>query len=218
MKNRNGEKSISNSLLDNISDPNLGNTLSDVAEIAIDSIIDDGLLKDLPIIGSIVNISKATVSIRDKIFTKKILIFLKGLDSCPIKKREEFLKKISTNLKKKEKLGETLIVILDRLNDMNKSVIIANLFKAFIEENLTYQEFTKISNIVSNVQLDDLQFMRNNKKPMMELPKDILEYLAMNGLMNIGLISPTNSADMQFGSSIYYVPNELAHKLFKFGF
>ena len=218
MKKDKSEQTISTSLIENISDPNLGNTLTDVAELAIDTILDDGVLKDLPIIGTLVNITKATASIRDKIFAKKLLLFLKSLDSCPIDKRLKFIEKIEKKPKEKERLGEKLIILLERLDQMNKPMIIGNLFKAFMQEDLSYYEFSKISNIVSNVQLEDLYYLKDTEGPLIDMSTDILEYLAMNGLMNIGISSPMNANDFNYASSIYYVPNSLAHKLFKFGF
>lgn len=211
-------ESISNSILNNISEQNLGETLIDIAEISIDSILEDGLIRDIPILSTIVNITKTSVSIRDRIFAKKVLLFLKELDKCPIKTRKNFLESISLKPKKKEKLGETLIIILERINDMQKPSIIANLFIAYMENDITYQDFTKISGIVGNVQLEDLLFLKNKNKPLNQLPIDNLEYLAMNGLMNIGIMGPHNSRDLAYGSTIIYTPNSLAHKLFKFGF
>ena len=49
---------------------------SEYSEIALDSILQDGILKDIPVINTIIGISKASIAIRDRLLIKKLFNFL----------------------------------------------------------------------------------------------------------------------------------------------
>jgi hypothetical protein len=57
------------------------------------------LLKEIPIIGSIYKLSKAALSIRDRLFTKKLLIFISQLKDIPSQERQEIINKTETDPK-----------------------------------------------------------------------------------------------------------------------
>lgn len=148
-----------------LTDSNLQNLSQDIVEVAIDSILNDGLLKDLPIVRTLVNLNKIGANIQDKLFTKKILSFLSGLKDISAKDRNKIIKEIDESKKYRIKVGEKLLYILDKCNDYEISELVSKVFKYFIEGKINYDEFQKTSIILSNINIKDFNwFITNNKK------------------------------------------------------
>ena len=77
-----------------------------------------------------------------KNFTQKILIK---------KKLNSFKAKFNENAKHRNHVLETILLLNEKFIDTEKSKILANLFSAYIEENLTWEEFFKMSFILTSL-------------------------------------------------------------------
>ena len=62
--------------------------ITDVGEAIMDSALDDGILKDIPILGSIVGAGKCIKNIGDVLFTNKLIAFLTGLKDADAEERK----------------------------------------------------------------------------------------------------------------------------------
>lgn len=134
-------KEYSNSFEKTLKNTDLQNVSIDLAEVAIDQLIDDGVFKDIPILGTIYGVGKAALQIREILFLKKIIYFLTEIKDVPPYKREQMVETINTSEKFRTKVGEKLLFIIDRCEDYEKAQIIAKLFKAFINETIDYNDF-----------------------------------------------------------------------------
>ena len=72
-----------------IKDSELKSLAADYAEIAVDGIIKEGTLKDIPLIGTLISVIKFGNSINKNILTKKIYKFLFELKNIPEEKRRK---------------------------------------------------------------------------------------------------------------------------------
>ena len=68
-------KEYSNSLEKTLKDSDLQNVSTGLAEVVLDSLIDDGIAKDIPIIGSVVGLGNVMLGIKERLFLKKIVTF-----------------------------------------------------------------------------------------------------------------------------------------------
>ncbi|EIA08800.1 hypothetical protein [Flavobacterium frigoris] len=59
----------------------------ELKEVGIDSILKNGLLKDIPVISVLSGIWNAGVAIRDHRFSNKLLLFLHDSSKLPLEKR-----------------------------------------------------------------------------------------------------------------------------------
>lgn len=210
------EESIESKIIDQISDKSLQDLAMDFTEIALDSMLENDIIRDIPIIGAISNIVKTSKNIRDKIFAKKILLLLQSLSECSLDQRKKFSLKIDQNPDEKQKVGEAVIVLLDKIDDMDKPKIIGNIFKAYINEFIDYPEFFKLSSIINKIILQDLILLKNSSG---NLPMEISENLAFNGLMHIGILDePLTFDKTHISPSLFYVKNKTAIKIIEFGF
>jgi hypothetical protein len=151
------ENDVGMSLIETIASPELGNLAQDFGEVALDSILKYGVLKDIPVIGSIIGVAKATISIRDKLLVKKILHFLRELGDTTEEERRKFLQEFEEDAKEQRKIGENLILLLDRLDNLDKSAMVAKLLKAYIKGEIkSYDEFAYYSALVDRSPMFDL--------------------------------------------------------------
>lgn len=178
-------KSVEVKLIDTIEESNLDDLGNEIAEITIDSLMDEGFLQKLPIVGIVAGIVKVSSSVRDKLLAKKILLFLRSLKSINGSKRENFTNELNKDGRSRQRVGEQLILILDHLNDMAKPEIIGNLFLAYLNENINYNQFIRISNIVNRSELSDFDFLYSLRPNIDYAPEDIKQRMVNNGLMSI---------------------------------
>ena len=141
------EKSLS-------SDLNKINT--QISEPVMDSILNDGLLKDIPIIGTAVNLYKAGQTFQALHFVQKIHRVLFYLQELSEKERSGFINSLDS--KNKHKVFERILYIVDKLDETQKADIIGQLLIHLVKGNLTQQLFFRLASIVNNSHISDLTY------------------------------------------------------------
>jgi hypothetical protein len=173
-------KNLPDRIVDSICSPEILDIGLDLVEIRLDQILDDDLLKDLPIVGSIVKIFKGTLDVRERIFIAKIAKFLFRLNDVPLKNRDRFRSKVSSDPKLKRRVGDALILILERLDDLDKPDIVAKCFSAYLSNRITFSEFRRLAVAIDMAFIDDLKNLlrRGDKNP------EDLSFLSRTGLVD----------------------------------
>lgn len=189
------------------------NISKELVEVGIDSMLKDGILKDIPIIGTLGSVFKAGISIKDRYFIRKVLWFLCSLEDTSLEERREFLVKHSNN----SLLGEKLIFILDRLDDLEKPKLIANLFKKYMYNEIDYVTFQRLSLIIEKCFIEDLKFLKNNSN------KNVITGFEALGLANSGLVSLASFDGGSFNEVDYnpetdYKINDLGKAIIQYAF
>ena len=67
---------LESSLTDTLKNSQLSSVISDAGELSLDSILKDGLLKDIPVISSMLNLFKLGVSLQNYFLLSNALISL----------------------------------------------------------------------------------------------------------------------------------------------
>ena len=187
---------LSNSLEKTIKDSNLLVVTTNLAESLSDSILDEGLFRDIPILSSLLGLIKTSINVSDRLFLKKTIYFLTELSSINPESRKKQIEKIENSKSYQVKFGEKLLYIIDKCDDHVSAKYISKLFCAFLNEKLTYQEFLRSSTIVQNVFIDDLLKLCETKSEFIE--KEIQPDEALTdyyvSLINAGILAMgTNS-------------------------
>lgn len=130
----------------------------DFAELGIDSILSDGVLKDIPIVGTIVGVGKLAHNVHDRNLLRQTLTFInefnRGLVSH--EKKGKYRKKLQDNPKKlEEELGRVL-KLLDRNIDTVKSTFEANFYAAYVDEQIKWDEFCELCDITDRLFIADI--------------------------------------------------------------
>lgn len=124
----------------------------------------DGLLKEIPIVNTIVELSKFSANIQDRLFLKKVLTFLNKLKDISADRRKEMIEKIDTSKEYRIKVGEKLLYIVDSCDDHEISELIGVLFKAYIEETIDYADFLKASSVLSKLNISDFKWFTRERE------------------------------------------------------
>ena len=137
--------------------------LSDYLEVGIDSFINDGILKDIPIVKTIVTVLKVGKNIHDRNLLKQTLTFINEFDKNNISDEQlkNYKERVENDSKKcEEELGRVLL-LLNGFIDKEKSIMLAKLFKAYIKQLISWNEFCEYSEIVNRIFIQDLKILKD---------------------------------------------------------
>ena len=207
------DKNINLEIIDSIASENLSSTAQDFAEIALDSLLEDGILRDIPIFNALISLYRSGVQIRQQLFFRKIVNFLKELSEISIDERRKFVDNINDS--QKNNFGETLILLIDHANNMYKPTILGRLLKNHILGNLSYQDTERLAFIVDRVYLSDLNYLKNFTSGVQENPNIAASLFSAGLLANIGVDG--GGADEKSPSGIIYTTNRYGNMLLEFG-
>ena len=111
-----------------------------LGEAAIDSPIDSGVLRDIPIIGTAISIYKAGNEISAHIFAKKIACFLSEVEKTSTQERLDFFASLP-EAEGEDSVGETLILILEKLDSYTLAKMLGKAFRLLAEGKLSKQTY-----------------------------------------------------------------------------
>lgn len=155
--------------------------LIDISEQSVDDIVDIEIIKQIPIVKTVLGMMQTGLNIRDRLFLKKILAFLSGISHISEKERREMINKIDDSKKYRIKVGEKLLYILDNCDDYINAENVAKLFSSMIGEKIDYEEYLEAARIISRISANELNlFMQSYDSPS-------LCYEAAN-LLHTGLV------------------------------
>lgn len=105
----------------------------DLTEIGIDSVMDDGVLSEVPIAKTIVALGKTGLALRERNMLKQTLTFIRAFNSETIsdEQLQRYKDKISNNKYAEKELGRVLY-LLDRNIDKAKSAILGKIYNAYV--------------------------------------------------------------------------------------
>lgn len=146
------EKSLFNSSKD---------VISDYLEIGIDSLMNEGILKEIPIVNTIVGVLKIGKNVHDRNLLKQTLTFINEFNNNKIShdKLKQYKITIENNPKRcEEELGRILL-LLNNFIDKEKSIMLAKIFKAYIEKIINWNEFCEYSEIINRLFIQDINLL-----------------------------------------------------------
>jgi hypothetical protein len=141
-----GHKNTSNEIGKALVSNNFDNAL-DYAEIGLDAFVSDDILKEIPIVKTVVGVVKSGLKVKEIFFTKKILTFLKEFHSgkLPEEKLSKFQYEFDKNEKYREKVLQEIMVFNDTFLQIEKSKVFANLFAAHLNDAFHWDDFINLS-------------------------------------------------------------------------
>jgi len=159
------EKSIEKTIQNGLESPSMDLTV-DYAELALDSFLDNEIIKEIPIVKSVVGIIKGGIKIREIHFAKKLLTFLKEFHSAKLDEsiRMEFQKKFKTDTKYRNSVVEQIMILNERVLEIEKSKILANLFASHLNNKFGWEVFLSLSYCVERLNLTVIDYFNEIAK------------------------------------------------------
>jgi hypothetical protein len=161
---KNNEQNLGDSLLESVAQAGAIDIASDVSEMALDSLLEEGLLKDVPVFGWMAKLYAVTRTVRDRIFLKKVASFLFGTKSASQGAKDEFRARIEGDPEFRREVGENLVLLLERHDHFEKSKLLGKVFAAQISGDIDYDTFLRIATAIDRAPIADLRRLPDYKK------------------------------------------------------
>jgi hypothetical protein len=194
----------------------LGDAIFDLAEVALDQNLAEGVLKDVPIVGTLVTLARAGQSVSEELFLRKLARFLADLNAVPVEEREKLLEQYPDTSEEQRVLGENLLLALERLDDIKKPAILARFFAAYIRSKIDYFTFTRLARALEKFNIEllpNLRLFYTREVPAVGTPEEIIHELSLAGLVTVGL-----EGSGTFNGSAGYRYSELGKTFLVIGF
>lgn len=179
----------------------------DTAEVGLDNFLDDGIVKDIPIFGTLSSIIKTGFNIYAWNLLRQTKAFLFSFDGSTIseKKRIKYKNKIKSNSKKARDEAVRALVILNRNVDIEKSKVLGMCYRLFVLEEISRDDFFELSDMIDRFYISDIDTLKEvyeNNGVSSEMPVTYRH----DRLVSLGIIA--NTARLTGGAKIRYVEGE----------
>jgi hypothetical protein len=215
IQKKDSNKSISDKFTSELLNPTIDLTV-DYAEIYLDDFMDNPAVKEIPIVKSIVGTIKMAFSVNDFFFAKKLLTFIQRVNkrSIDAKTKDKFHDKIHLDSSFKKKVTEQTMVFIDRHVIVNKTKVLAELFTAFVEEKISFEEYTSLAISLERIHPDSFGFLKYLSQTDFEVKqeKDVEKKFDEQALLLASGIARETSA-----WSHGFIVSENGKKLYKLG-
>jgi hypothetical protein len=115
-------------------------------ELLLDTQLHESLIKEIPIAKTIWTFYKAGKSLNDFLYLKKLKLFLENIQDI---NEDDYQRFVKDGEKEQERLKNSLLLILDKIEDETKAILIANAFKIYVKERFSFETFNRILSIIN---------------------------------------------------------------------
>lgn len=215
MGDRKPDKHEVPNIIDCVKDTQLANAVAPLGEVALDSMLEDGTLKDLPLVGTAFKGLSVYTSVRDNLFARKLLRFLQHLSSVTKDERDGFVERMDREEKFRSRVGSNLLISLDKVDAVEKATLLAEAFRLYMVESIAYREFQILRAIVDAFNLayiDETRMVFTYDLGDDTRQRDLLDHLVTCGIARASRI-PGDEVLLHTSASVQY-SKTLVGKLF----
>lgn len=138
---------------------------------------DSELIKTIPFLGSALKVLQGVTDLRSRILAKKLYLFMTDPALQTPEAREAIRGKINESPKAAEQVGETLFLVLDKVVELKKPLLLSKVFLAYSEGVIDLVQLRRLSGAIDVAFVDDIERLRDGK-----VSQDTLEQLHASGL------------------------------------
>lgn len=151
------EIDIEKTMLETIEKADIKDELFDLADAGIHRLIESkDILSEIPYIKSLFAIKNVVVAYRDIQLIKKLLHFLKEINSVSDTDKANMWHDLH-DLETRRKVGEHLFTLLDKVESTEKADYLGRLFKCYTQKKINSSELLRMTMVVSTLITSDLK-------------------------------------------------------------
>lgn len=121
-------------------------------------VVDSGVFERIPLLGTIYGLGKTALNIRDRIFISKVLSFLSSVgDDTSQEERDCFCHRLRNDPSYRAKVADTLLVLLDRLDHLDKADLLAKILVGLIHDRIDEDTYWRLATSVDRAFMGDLR-------------------------------------------------------------
>lgn len=189
------ENNLSLALRDSISEE-ASSTLTDIAEVGLDSIWDDGLFKDIPLISTALSLYRIGRSVKERHYVKKLAQFISSLNNGVVDEdsRDYYKKKLEVGNKQRNHELEYIMILIDRYISYDKPDMLAKLYLAYLREDILWQEFAMYAEAIDRFLPGDCSLLCSDADKF--ISRRNLGVEAILRLISLGLLCETTTSTL----------------------
>jgi hypothetical protein len=199
------------SLIDNFGkeliDPTI-DLLVDYSEIGLDEIIQDEILKEVPLIKTVKSFMTVGAALKERSFAKKTLLFVQEFHKGDINETElaEFILRFDTEPKYRTKVLDAIVTFIESQYGNIKPIIMAKLFKAHLNKKLTWNTFLALNQCLDKLHTIGIKHfkraaaIRYDTEILVGDTEDVIPYVLSAGL---GTYNDSQFKLNRLGKSLY---------------
>lgn len=135
-------KKLENELIEPMIEHLTGNGIDlaqDYTEIALDSFLNPGLLKDVPLLGTALKLGQSVLTVRNLIMARNYYIFISELrkNKKTDQELQKHLRELQKDPQKLRKEIEMLLIYIERYKEEEKAQYMANVYSAYFDHTLS---------------------------------------------------------------------------------
>lgn len=133
----------------------------DAVEFGVDLCMDDGILKEIPFVGTAFKLYSIGSKVYDKHCFGKLYSFIATINSgnCSKKEQEKRRKKFVEDKSFRKQELEYLLILLDRYIGFEKPQQLAKLYLAYLDDKIDWITLTKYAEVVDRFLPGDKEFL-----------------------------------------------------------
>ena len=128
-------------------------------QFGLEALLSEGALKDAPMLGTVVKLCTVTKTIRDQLFVQKVWDFLRACPKFNDLEKLGFVREHLDDPHKAKKLGNAIVLMLDKLDDLEKTEMLAKMFAALVRKQIDYSDFRRLAAGVDRAFIEDLKIL-----------------------------------------------------------
>lgn len=136
----------------------------DTVEVMLDSFMQEGILKEIPIVKYVVSAYKIVDDLKGRYFILKLREFIERFNSNLTTQDEVEARKSKLLSKNRDSELSYITILIDRYLDFKKPDILAKSYLAYLDNKISWDEFCAYAEIVDKLLLIDLCYLINNPK------------------------------------------------------
>jgi len=129
----------------------------EILELSIDQIVDGGLLDNVPAVKWIIAAARTAKSVSDRLLFKKLLTFHFYLSQTSAGDRYAVLRQLRENPTFKQKVGENLLLIMEKIDDMEKTHVIARCFSLYLSNYMKHDEYMALASLICRTSMAEIK-------------------------------------------------------------
>ena len=142
---------------------NFKDTLIEIAESGLDYVLNDGLVKDIPVINTLASLCKTGYNIHERNLIKQTAEFINAFNSGSLTEEEieKHKQELEEDPKKAEREIERVMLLLSKNIDTKKSRIQGSFYRHYVSGVIDWPEFCELSDVNSRMFTSDYYILED---------------------------------------------------------
>ncbi|MBR2550253.1 MAG: hypothetical protein IKE92_09610 [Clostridiales bacterium] len=164
---------------------------TDVAEVAVDSLFEDGsILEAIPVVKIICAVGKAVLSVRDKYLCKRLAVFIQEFNNGKLSQKQiDKHKEKLLNENRLEAECERILLLIDQSTYESQTKYLCRFYQAYINQDISWEKFQELAEANQRMFIGDYSILKDIVYKKIKTYVSAEQESNINRLISLGLIN-----------------------------